>query len=95
MSLRRLREQAVLRRGAQGMRVRFQGFRLLAAFLLAGPALAQDFEAVARRVLPASSEQVWQALDWQPTLWDGVIAAHGANKPVLLWAMNGHPLGHN
>ena len=66
----------------------------MAGLLIAGTALAQDFDAVAKRVLPETSEQVWQALEWQPTLWDGVIAAHTAKKPVLLWTMNGHPLGH-
>jgi hypothetical protein len=25
-------------------------------------------------------------------LWDGVIAAQKQDMPILLWAMNGHPL---
>jgi hypothetical protein len=29
---------------------------------------------------------------WLPTFWDGVIAAQKQEKPILLWAMNGHPL---
>ena len=57
--------------------------------MLAGP-----YDDVAKRVLPDRAELAWQALDWHPTLWDAVIAAHAAEKPVLLWAMNGHPLGH-
>jgi hypothetical protein len=32
-------------------------------------------------------------VNWLPTLWDGVIAAQTQDKPILLWAMNGHPLG--
>jgi hypothetical protein len=31
-------------------------------------------------------------VNWLPTLWDGVIAAQKQDKPILLWAMNGHPL---
>ena len=72
--------------------MRIRALLLLAAIAAAAP--AQDFDAIAKRVLPAPSEKVWEALDWQPTLWDGVIAAHQEKKPVLLWTMNGHPLGH-
>ena len=65
---------------------------LLIALVLTASATAQDD--VARRVLPGKSEMVWQQLDWRPTLWDAVVEAHEKKRPVLLWAMNGHPLGH-
>jgi len=38
-------------------------------------------------------ESCFATVDWLPTLWDGVIVAQKQNKPILLWAMNGHPLG--
>ena len=31
-------------------------------------------------------------VNWLPTFWDGVIAAQKQDMPILLWAMNGHPL---
>ena len=30
---------------------------------------------------------------WLPSLWDAVEASHEKRRPILLWAMNGHPLG--
>ena len=67
--------------------------------LLASLASAQqlndaNFETVLRAVRPAPAELEWQRIGWQPTLWRAVIEAHRAKKPILLWAMNGHPLGH-
>jgi hypothetical protein len=38
-------------------------------------------------------ESCLATVDWLPTLWDGVIAGQKEDKPILLWAMNGHPLG--
>lgn len=34
-----------------------------------------------------------EGLDWQPTFADGLQTAAAQGKPVLLWTMNGHPLG--
>jgi hypothetical protein len=70
--------------------------RVLTAFaVLASAAAAQEsIDKAARRVLPSEVEMAWQQLDWRPTLWDAVVEAHEKKRPVLLWAMNGHPLGH-
>jgi len=76
------------------MRARIQLLCLLFGLGLSGAALAQDLDAIVERVLPDPSERVWEALDWHSTLWDAVIDAHKAKQPILLWAMNGHPLGH-
>jgi len=43
-------------------------------------------------VVPTAEELRWRAVPWRPTFWDGVVEAHKQEKPVLLWAMNGHPL---
>ena len=75
-------------------------YRILPALLLvASLASAQqlndaNFETVLRAVRPAPEELEWQRVGWQPTLWHAVIEAHEARKPILLWTMNGHPLGH-
>jgi hypothetical protein len=44
------------------------------------------------QIRPKSEEMCFVTVHWLPTLWDGVIAAQKQDKPILLWAMNGHPL---
>ncbi len=39
------------------------------------------------------SELVWQQLPWETTYRDGLLQASAADKPLLLWVMNGHPMG--
>ena len=41
---------------------------------------------------PAPGEQAWTAIPWRATFWDAVVESQAADKPILLWAMNGHPL---
>lgn len=54
---------------------------------------ARTFAAVVRAVVPREDELAWRAIPWRATLRQGVLDATAARKPVLLWAMNGHPLG--
>lgn len=44
-------------------------------------------------LVPPRAEQTWLDVAWRPVFWDAVVEAQEARKPVLLWAMNGHPLG--
>lgn len=44
-------------------------------------------------ILPADSELAFEQIPWLTTFKDGILAADRAGKPLLLWAMNGHPLG--
>ena len=44
------------------------------------------------RIRPTTDDLCYKTVDWLPTFWDGVVAAQKADKPILLWAMNGHPL---
>ena len=44
------------------------------------------------QIRPKSDEMCFATVNWLPTFWDGVIAAQKQEKPILLWAMNGHPL---
>ena len=44
-------------------------------------------------ILPKPSEMSWEQIPWLATLKDGILAADAADKPLLLWTMNGHPLG--
>ncbi len=38
-------------------------------------------------------ERDWEEIGWRPTLAQAMSDAHEAKRPILLWAMNGHPLG--
>jgi len=46
-----------------------------------------------KHILPNTGELAWQQIPWATTFKDGIIAADTAGKPLLLWVMNGHPLG--
>ena len=67
--------------------------RKLTLLLVACSASAQDIDTILGHVLPKEDELAWRAIPWRSTLWDGVRDAHRTRKPILLWAMNGHPLG--
>ncbi len=44
------------------------------------------------RIRPKTAERCFETVHWLPTFWDGVMTAQKEDKPILLWAMNGHPL---
>ena len=43
-------------------------------------------------IRPKPSELLFEDCDWKPTFWDAVVEAQQKVKPILLWAMNGHPM---
>lgn len=45
-------------------------------------------------ILPKGKELRWQQIPWRPTWAQAVAAAKKENKPIYVWAMNGHPLGN-
>ncbi len=50
------------------------------------------FATLRSEILPSKSEERWRAIPWRTNTWDAVLEAAATEKPVLLWAMNGHPL---
>ncbi|MEM6673489.1 MAG: hypothetical protein AAF726_11650 [Planctomycetota bacterium] len=67
---------------------------LLAAPLQDAPlATPETLDALVEQVVPSDEELAWRAIPWRPTLYDGLSDGAASDKPVLLWAMNGHPLG--
>ena len=42
---------------------------------------------------PTPVMSAWQQVAWETTYHAGADAAAKAEKPLLLWLMNGHPLG--
>ena len=53
----------------------------------------QNFDAWRDYVASRDDERAWARLPWLPTFHAGLEAAAAADKPLLLWTMNGHPLG--
>ena len=42
---------------------------------------------------PAPDELRHESIAWLPTFGEGILAAEESERPLLFWAMNGHPLG--
>ena len=61
---------------------------------VAAPPLSAD-DAVKLRALvrPVEGEDPFDTIPWETNLWEARKKAAAAGKPVLLWEMDGHPLG--
>jgi hypothetical protein len=47
-----------------------------------------------RNWIEADAEELsWERIPWLESFGPGIVAAHKQQKPLLLWVMNGHPLG--
>ena len=44
-------------------------------------------------IKPTKAELAWAEIPWRNTFYDGLIESDIKQKPLLLWAMNGDPLG--
>jgi hypothetical protein len=42
---------------------------------------------------PSEAELASERIDWNPTLWGGLMRAQEEKKPLMIWIMNGHPCG--
>ena len=71
----------------------------LAAAGCVGPASSvpdlgrQELSYWRKQILPAESELAWMKIPWRPSFAEGIIEARAQGRPLLLWVMNGHPLG--
>jgi hypothetical protein len=70
---------------------------LLLLPLVALPAEAQpltdaSFARYRSYILPKAAELQFMTIPWRPTLWQAVLEGQKRVSPILLWAMNGHPL---
>lgn len=76
----------------------FRGLFVLTAFAAiaaGGPSEElsdKTFAAWRDRIRPKAAGEPSEAVSWLPTFWDGVMTAQKEDKPILLFAMNGHPL---
>lgn len=44
-------------------------------------------------IRPKPAELGFEENRWKATFWEAVVESQRTNKPILLWAMNGHPMG--
>ena len=74
---------------------------LLISLLLTGPSFALDanrpspttFDRLHALMQPTPDELFWQQIPWLTRLWDARLKAAETGKPILLWEMDGNPLG--
>ena len=59
----------------------------------AEPRLPAAWESVHQLVKPHEGEGDWAAIPWLTSLWEARQTAAAKGKPILLWEMDGHPLG--
>ena len=46
------------------------------------------------RIQPSAKEKRWQQIPWMSSLWEARKRAVKEGKPIFVWSMDGHPLGH-
>lgn len=59
----------------------------------APPLTAADAARLRAVIRPLDGEDPFETIPWETSLWDARTKAAAAGKPVLLWEMDGHPLG--
>lgn len=53
----------------------------------------ETFRSTLRHIRPRAEELSWQSIPWQMDMFEAMRIARDQQKPVLLWTMNGNPLG--
>jgi hypothetical protein len=60
----------------------------------AAPTLSDtEYASVLKTVRPAPGEDKFDQVPWLISLWEARKQAAKEGKPILLWEMDGHPLG--
>ena len=54
---------------------------------------SKSYEMWRNYITPTKNESLWKSIPWRSSFREGLIDADEDQKPLLLWAMNGHPLG--
>ena len=52
-----------------------------------------EFTKLHTLVKPRPEEEKWLQIPWSVNLWEARKRAAAEGKPILLWEMDGHPLG--
>jgi hypothetical protein len=53
----------------------------------------KDWQRLHQTIKPTKTEERWLQIPWRTQLWEARREAAAAGKPILLWEMDGHPLG--
>jgi hypothetical protein len=53
----------------------------------------EQFTRLHALIKPEAAEQKWEEIPWMAGLWDARVRSAAEGKPILLWEMDGHPLG--
>jgi len=59
----------------------------------ADPVTADQFKVLHALIKPQAGEDKWAQIPWLESLWEARKQAAREGKPILLWEMDGHPLG--
>jgi hypothetical protein len=54
---------------------------------------AEQFQALHTAVTPRGETERWMEIPWESDLWTARQRAVAEGKPLLMWIMDGHPLG--
>ncbi len=54
---------------------------------------ARSFAEWVEFIRPSAKELSFEAIGWRNAFWPAVLEARALGRPILLWTMNGHPLG--
>jgi hypothetical protein len=57
------------------------------------PIPPDQFDKLRAVIRPGKDEDKWDLIPWQTSLWEARKLAAEKGKPLLLWEMDGHPLG--
>lgn len=68
-------------------------FLLAVAAPAAEPIARADLAKLAALIKPGAGEDKWAEIPWLTDLWQARQKAAAEGKPILLWEMDGHPLG--
>ena len=64
----------------------------LAASPVTAPELNDaSLKKIADLIRPTDAESGWKKVGWRTKFWPAVLEAQELQRPILLWAMNGHP----
>ena len=59
----------------------------------AEPIAPKQFDQIHALIKPHADEDRWTQIPWLSDLWEARKRAAAEGKPILLWEMDGHPLG--
>lgn len=69
------------------------GLAAISAVRSADPVPVGQFATLQALIKPSAGEDKWVEIPWQTDLWAARRQAAREGKPLLLWEMDGHPLG--